>query len=175
MVESRELEWVVRSLLRTWGRRPTDEELEGKQGAHGFCTAAGRAAASASGVTAERSAPTGAIARAWINKVRRWTAATYREHVGASGNPGAIHFHASPVLLMATGLGAMGTLALLLAAVGLSAVLSFTVAQRRYEIGVRIALGALSTDISRIEFAKTDWPHAIRDAGSAGVRPLRQR
>src|SRR5688572_13338799 len=48
------------------------------------------------------------------------------------------------VTQIASGVGAMGTIALLLAALGLSAVLAFIVEQRRYGIGVRIALGAPS-------------------------------
>jgi predicted permease len=52
------------------------------------------------------------------------------------------------VALLATGVGAMGTIALLLAALGLSAVLSFIVEQRRYEIGVRVALGARTPEVT---------------------------
>jgi predicted permease len=55
---------------------------------------------------------------------------------------------ASGIAQIGTGVGAMGTIALLLAALGLSAVLSFVVEQRRYEIGVRIALGARSSTVT---------------------------
>jgi predicted permease len=46
-------------------------------------------------------------------------------------------------------LGVVGVLALLLAAVGLSAVLAWSVAQRRRELGVRMAMGASPGDVVR--------------------------
>jgi predicted permease len=46
-------------------------------------------------------------------------------------------------------LGVVGVLALLLAAVGLSAVLAWSVAQRRRELGVRMAMGASPGDLVR--------------------------
>jgi putative ABC transport system permease protein len=48
------------------------------------------------------------------------------------------------------GAGAMGVVALMLASLGLFAVLAFIVEQRRYEIGVRIALGAESRTVTRM-------------------------
>jgi hypothetical protein len=59
-----------------------------------------------------------------------------------------LDLHAQPIAQIGSGMGAMGFVALLLAALGLAGVLAFVVEQRRYEIGVRMALGAESRTIT---------------------------
>ncbi len=55
-----------------------------------------------------------------------------------------------PIRWIASGLGAMGLLAILLAGAGLYAVMSYLVLNRRHELAVRLALGARPADLSRL-------------------------
>lgn len=55
-----------------------------------------------------------------------------------------------PFRLLGIVIGGCGLLALFLATVGLYGVLSYSVAQRRREVGVRLALGALHADILKL-------------------------
>jgi predicted permease len=72
------------------------------------------------------------------------------EFVDASTLQSDIDPEARPWRLGATVFGMMGVLALLVAAVGLYSVMSYLVAQRTHELGVRIALGASGGNIVAI-------------------------
>jgi ABC-type antimicrobial peptide transport system permease subunit len=65
--------------------------------------------------------------------------------------------------------GLFAGLALVLAAVGLYSVVSYSVAQRTGEFGIRMALGAERSHVIRIVFASTAWSVAAGIAAGAGL------
>jgi predicted permease len=73
----------------------------------------------------------------------------------------------APRRMQASLLGGFAGLALLLASIGIYAVLSFVVTQRTQEIGVRVALGAHSGDVLRMVFV-----HGLRLFGIGAVLGL---
>ncbi len=83
--------------------------------------------------------------------------------------------HLAVVRLAAGGVAALGGLALLLACTGVYGVVAFTVARRRREIGVRMALGAQPVQVIRLLVRQNMRPCARRRIELAGLWPLRER
>jgi predicted permease len=74
-----------------------------------------------------------------------------------------------PARLVATLSGWFGALGALLAAIGLYGLLAYTVTRRTHEIGVRMALGAMRSDVMRIVLHDALW---MVCAGLASGAPL---
>lgn len=75
---------------------------------------------------------------------------------------------AGPYRWLSQGMAAAGVLSLLLAALGLFSLLTYLVAQRRREVGIRMALGARRQDIIRLVVGES----ALVAAGGASVGGL---
>jgi putative ABC transport system permease protein len=78
-----------------------------------------------------------------------------------------------PMLFLATTVGIMGALALILASIGVYGVVAYAATQRTQEIGVRMALGAQRRRILRLMLWEgmrlVGWGMAVGLVGSAGL------
>jgi predicted permease len=68
--------------------------------------------------------------------------------------------------------GTLGSIGMLLAAIGIYGVTAYTVARRSREIGIRIALGARRSDIARMVVAQGMWLAGIGSAIGLGLAAL---
>jgi predicted permease len=75
-------------------------------------------------------------------------------------------------MLASTLLGLFGTLALVLSVVGLYGLVAFAVAQRRREIGVRVALGADRRTVTALIIRQGLWPAAAGAAAGLGLAAI---
>ena len=72
----------------------------------------------------------------------------HRRNVNVQTLRRAIHLHFTPLRYSAYLMSAFSTLALVLACLGVYAVISYLVAERTHDIGIRVALGASSAQVS---------------------------
>jgi ABC-type antimicrobial peptide transport system permease subunit len=73
----------------------------------------------------------------------------------------SLEYAYAPFRFLAATAGLIATLTLVLASVGLYGVVSLMASQRKREIGIRMALGARSTDVMRMVFRSSLWLVAV--------------
>jgi hypothetical protein len=100
--------------------------------------------------------PTGSDPDVLIEPVRRVMQTAVAGVPFANVRPmrAALNDELRPWELGATMFAAFGLIALVLSSLGLYSVVAYTVAQRMHEMGVRVALGAQTTDIRRLVLAQ---------------------
>jgi predicted permease len=113
-----------------------------------------------------------------VSSLRREVGALDRDLPVYAVKPLEEHLTATltPQRLLAHLISGFGVLALLLSAIGLYALLAYTVAERTQEIGIRMALGAQRTDVMR-QFVARGMTLALSGvalgvAGASAVTPL---